>query len=129
MLYDELLFAGETKKRGLAIFSGKIESIKKQKMSGNLIVTLAREKNEENLTKDVIFKKIEVDAYALDEILQEGKTIMVFGILTPKKTIFPVLIVKYKVKGEINTIEVVENEPQYTMLLAQVDTGHQSKLM
>jgi hypothetical protein len=128
MLYDEQLFSGETKRRGLSVFSGKIESVKQQ-MSGNLIVTLSREKSDENLTKDVIFKKVEIETYALADILQEGKTIMVYGILTPKKTIFPVLIVKYKANGEKFTIEVAENEIQYQILLAQVDTGHQSKLM
>jgi hypothetical protein len=128
MLYDEQLFSGETKRHGLGAFSGKIESMKKQ-MSGNLIVTLSREKNKEIVTKDCIFKKLEIEAYGLEETLQEGKAIMVYGIITPKKTIFPVLIVKYKTKGEKITIEVAENEAQYQLLLAQVDTGHQSKLM
>jgi hypothetical protein len=128
MLYDEANFVGKEKKHFLTAFHGKIDSIKKQ-ASGNIIIVLSA-KNKDDVTKnrEVIFRKVEIDTYSLEEFLKEGKSIFVFGILTKKKPIFPVCFMKVKVEGEIRTIEIAENLVQYKILMEQLEKSKQTDL-
>ncbi len=112
MLYDESLFVGQTRKRALAAFPGKIIKVE-TKASGNAVVTLLRQKEDREVKRDVIFRKIEMERYNLGAVLVEGSSIAAFGILTKKRAIFPVCFVK--VKQDI--IEIKENYPQYETVL------------
>ena len=123
-VYNEDFFYGEEKKKGLTYFPGKIKTTKDQ-TSGNLIVTLVNKKGDKLVTKDVIFKKIEIDSYHLDGILKEGNVISVYGISTKRNSIFPACIVKTKKDEEIETIEIQENRVQYEMILSKQGKGEQ----
>lgn len=130
MLYEETFFAGkDTRKPFLTTFLGTIESIKKQ-ASGNIIVVLTRNKTEddEEIKREAIFKKVEIETYHLDEFLQVGKLLAVFGIFTKKKTIFPVCFVKVKAGAEVKTIEIAESHQQYKILIDQAERARQTDL-
>jgi hypothetical protein len=129
MLYKEDNFVGKDRKPFLTTFVGTIESIKKQ-ASGNLIVVMAKTKAEEGeeIKREAIFKKSEIDAYHLDEFLIKGKSLAVYGVFTKKKSIFPVCFVKVKVGTEIKTIEVAESQQQYKIALEQAQKAQQTDL-
>nr|MDO8087422.1 hypothetical protein [Candidatus Sigynarchaeum springense] len=131
MLFREEYFVGKDKKPFLTTFVGAIDTVKKQ-ASGNLIITMARTKNsadeDEEIKREAIFKRSEIDAYHLDEFLKEGKSLAVYGIFTKKKTIFPVCFVKVKVGAEIKTIEIAESHQQYKILLEQAEKAKQAGL-
>ncbi len=129
MLYTENLFLGKDRKAFLTAFMGTIEAIKKQ-ASGNLIVVLTRNKAEEDeeIKREAIFKRSEVDAYHLDEFLKEGKNLAVYGVFTKKRSIFPVCFVKVKAGAEIKTIEIAESHQQYKSLLEQAQKAQQTDL-
>ena len=128
MIYDEANFVGKERKHFLTAFHGRIDSIKKQ-ASGNSIIVLSA-KNKEGVIKnrDIIFRKTEIDTYELEDFLKEGKFLSVFGIFTKKKPIFPICFVKVKVEGEIRTIEIAENQVQYTILMEQLEKSKQTDL-
>ncbi len=129
MQFEERFFGGKDRKPFLTTFLGTIESIKKQ-ASGNLIVLLSRAKSEEDeeIKREAIFKKSEIDAYHLDEFLKEGKSLAVFGVFTKKKSIFPVCFVKVKAGNEVKTIEIAESHQQYKILLEQALKAQQTDL-
>ncbi|MFX0100072.1 MAG: hypothetical protein ACFFCS_10870, partial [Candidatus Hodarchaeota archaeon] len=105
--YDENFFYGSEKKKGLTYFPGKVKSVKKQ-LSGNQIITLVNKKEEKLINKDVIIKQVEIEKYNLEEILEVGNIISVYGISTKRNTIFPVCILKMKKEKEIEVIEIEE---------------------
>jgi hypothetical protein len=129
MLYEESYFVGKDRKPFLTTFLGTIESIKKQ-ASGNLLVVLSRNKtdDDEEIKREAIFKKAEIEAYHFEEFLKEGKNLAVYGIFTKKKSIFPVCFVKVKAGTEIKTIEIAESQQQYKILLDQAEKARQTDL-
>jgi hypothetical protein len=129
MLFEETHFAGKDRKPFLTTFLGTIESIKKQ-ASGNLLVLLSRNKtdDDEEIKREAIFKKTEIETYHLDEFLKEGKNLAVYGVFTKKKSIFPVCFVKVKAGTEIKTIEIAESHQQYKILLEQAEKAKQTEL-
>ncbi|MEX2681185.1 MAG: hypothetical protein Q6373_006265 [Candidatus Sigynarchaeota archaeon] len=129
MLFREEYFVGKDKKPFFSCVVGTIESIKKQ-ASGNVIVLIAKTKAEEGeqIKREVIFKKSEIDAYQLGDFLKQGKSLAVYGIFTKKKTIFPVCFVKVKAGSEIKTIEIAESHQQYKILLEQAEKAKQTEL-
>jgi hypothetical protein len=129
MLFEERFFAGLDRKPFFTTFLGTIESIKKQ-ASGNLLVLLSRNKAEddEEIKREAVFKKSEIDTYHLDVFLKEGKSMAVFGVFTKKKSIFPVCIVKVKAGTEIKTIEIAESHQQYKTLIEQAEKAKQTEL-
>jgi hypothetical protein len=129
MLFEERFFAGKDRKPFLTTFVGTIESIKKQ-ASMNLLVLLSKTKAEEGeeIKREVIFKKSEIDAYHLDEFLKVGKNLAVYGVFTKKKSIFPVCFVKVKAGTEIKTIEFAESQQQYKCALEQAQKAQQTDL-
>ncbi|MBN2150407.1 MAG: hypothetical protein JW839_03070 [Candidatus Lokiarchaeota archaeon] len=129
MLYEEKYFTGADRKPFLTSFLGTVGSIKKQ-ASGNLIVVLARNKSEadEEIKREAIFKRTEIDTYQLEDLLQKGKSLAVFGVFTKRKSIFPVCFVKVKAGAEIKTIEFTESFPQYKVLLEHAEKAKQTEL-
>jgi hypothetical protein len=129
MIYKEENFVGKDRKPFLTTFVGTIESVKKQ-ASGNLIVLLVKTKAEEDeeIKREAIFKKSDIDAYHLDEFLKEGKSIAVYGVFTKKRSIFPVCFVKVKVGNEIKAIEIAESQQQYKIALEQAQKAQQTDL-
>jgi hypothetical protein len=129
MLFEERFFAGPDRKPFLTTILGTIESIKKQ-ASGNIIVLLSRNKaeNDEEIKREAIFKKTEIDTHHLDEFLKVGKNMAVFGVFTKKKSIFPVCFVKVKAGAEIKTIDFAESHQQYKILIEQAEKAKQTEL-
>nr|MDO8116745.1 hypothetical protein [Candidatus Sigynarchaeota archaeon] len=92
-IYDESLFHGPARKKTLTAFTGKIIKVEK-KASGNAVVTLLRQKEDRDVKRQSLFRKIELDRYNLDSVLIEGQSISVYGIMTKKQAIFPVCFLK-----------------------------------
>lgn len=128
MVYDEAHFSGKERKRALAAFPGKIETIRKQP-SGNTVVSLVRTNQEGGVHKrDAIFKLTEMEAHGLNEVIVAGKSLIVYGIAAKTGVIFPVCFVKVKDEAGFTRVDLPENEGQYQVAIKQQDKGQQKAL-
>ncbi|MHA1370281.1 MAG: hypothetical protein ACTSWN_00940 [Promethearchaeota archaeon] len=128
MIYNEEFFHGEKKKKLLSAFSGKISDIKKL-YSGNIVLTLAKNKDDKQIVKKIIFKTREIMTYDLEKILEKGSFMAAFGIKNKNNTIFPVCF--FKIKGNDNktrVVELPENEEQYKLAIVESEKSQQIAL-
>ncbi|MHA1792950.1 MAG: hypothetical protein ACTSVI_09930 [Promethearchaeota archaeon] len=126
-LYNMKFFLGPEKKKKLTFFRGKIDAIRSLS-SGNLKIMLSSERNAKRIYRDVIFRGSELKSYGFKDFLLENKDLLVFGIVSNKKLIFPVCVVGIKPGKKVKLFEIEENFEAYETILKQPERAEQTHL-